>query len=364
MGNNISNKNKIISIEMTEFSNISSHSTVPIIIPLKISSSSEQDKSMRVDNTKSTSLLRETYAPYEIKSPLLEESYELFEPLLPISQETSLTVSQELVILEEIPPINQEFSVSFTIDAIKLFKRLAGCLEIHYTFRDFVENTPPLLISEFDRIFEQKLAMYISLNIKNRINYEREERWLIDTTYNKQSNQLYIITENDVINEINNIFRIVINGAFYSFPPEHTIQYMLDGYPITLLSTVCNTKRLYSHIMGESIRRFVELRRTHKNWFPQELIGAIDGNLPLTGDTNSPLNVQELNALYRYIGIRKSIYIHILLNCLFEFNRHDIYIQKIILTETELITVLKSSWLYLFLFAYVQNISNTISPTI
>jgi len=247
----------------------------------------------------------------------------------------------------DIPLIHHEFKISFGIEAVELFKRLSEVLEIHSVFRDIVGNSVelPLLIPEFDRIFEQKLAMYISLCIRDRI----EKKWL--------NGNIYIVTEEDVIIEINKLIKFVMNEALNSFPSENTIKCMLDGYPITLLSKICNSKPVYAHIMGESIRCLVELRATHKNWVPLELAGNLEGNTPLTGDPKSPLDDMELDALYRYIGIRKSMYIHILLNSLFEFNQHNIYIQKCIMTENEIITICKSTWFYLFLFAYEQNIA-------
>lgn len=224
------------------------------------------------------------------------------------------------------------FQLLFINDDIDIFKRLARDLEPHFIFWELINNMKPLLIPEFDRIFEQKLVMYISINIKNR-----------NPTVGS-----YIMTKDNIIYEINNLVQETIDSIYSTFPTENSVKFLLDGYPLLILTNICNSCSIHAHTMGESIRKFIEKRNTHPGWFPKELINITNGNTPLTGYSSSPLNNDELEALYRYVGSRKNIYIHMLLNALFELSEHSKLLQEDI-TEDTISIICKSSWLYLLL---------------
>lgn len=228
-----------------------------------------------------------------------------------------------------------EFKISFTLDSVSLFKRLAEVLETHIAFRETVEDTAPLPIPNLERLFEQKLAMYIVSKILTSQSYVG----------------LYIAYPDDIIRGINTLFVNVLNRGYSTFMDEH----LLDGYPVTLLTELSGASRFHTHIIGESMRRFVEIRKTHPDWLPDEFHNVVTGIFPLTGHINSPLTQRELEALYRYLGAKKTIYVHILLNTLFELKEHEKRLNNRLLNEEQLCAVCKSSWLYLFLFASVQN---------
>ena len=224
-------------------------------------------------------------------------------------------------------------SILFIPNAISLLKRLAEVLEIHSMFRDAIQNKELFITKELDRFFEQRLATYIKDKIRT-----------------------YIITEDDVINGINILIKDVFHKSYDTFPSEKGHDNMLNSYPITLLSKVCNVRRTDAHIIGESVRGFVGIRRDHKKWLPPELINIIQGYIPLTGHSNSPLTVDELEALHRYLGSKKNIYVHMLLNSLFEISQDIKVLNQDRLTENNILTICKSSWVYLVLLAASQSI--------
>ena len=256
--------------------------------------------------------------------------------------------------------LRPEMSISFYLSAIPVLKRIAAALEPHASFRQVVEYMRQLDICELDRIFEKKLAMYISINIKDRFLNEsgdREPITLALPAARLPTSGLYLISEEDIMVEINGLITMVLDKAYSTFSIQDGIQDLLDGYPLNLIMNLCKTTRTYACIMGESVKRFITLRQTDKTFIPKELFNVIEGMVPLTGHPNSPLTQEELSALYKYLGSRKSIYVNILLNCLYEWARDDYtlllqhnFVQRSQLTEEEIIMICNSSWLFLILF--------------
>ena len=234
------------------------------------------------------------------------------------------------------------FTVVFTMEAIGLIKRLGECLEAHALFRDFLELMSPVILPELERDFEQKLAMYISLNMKNG------KQMPVDTTGNFSQGEIYTVNDDNVTLQVTNLIRIVLNICYETIPPEGTISHMIDGYPIYLLSKVCKTNLLNAHIIGESMRRFINIRKTYKRWLPVDLQMSTISNCDIIGAPNSPLLQHELLSLYRYLGSESCMYVTILLNCLFELGEHEKILASCELNPDNIIKICKSAWLCLF----------------
>lgn len=279
-----------------------------------------------------------------------------------------IDVSKEESLIPQPALIDDMFTVVFTMDAINLIKTFSECLEPHAPFRDFIELLEPILLSELERFFEQKLAMYISLNLKSRMQ-------ILVQMFKKSSgpvgfnSHIYTITVDDVTCEVTGLIHNVLNICYKAIPPEGTIANMLDGYPIFVLSKACNTNMLNAHIMGESMRRFIQIRKTYKRWLPIDLQMATISNCDLVGASGSPLVQTELLALYRYLGTENSMYVTILLNCLFELgqqsqagSRHGLLgeNEKVLgshyMDPRTIIKLCKSTWLCLFLSTVNCNI--------
>lgn len=235
------------------------------------------------------------------------------------------------------------FTVAFTMDAIALIKTFGEYLEIHHPFRDFVEMLEPVVVPELERFFEQKLAMYISLNLKNRIPRLRE---ILGTSC---EDRVYTVTDDDVTREVSCLIRTVLNVCYETIPPEGTISHMLDGYPLLILSKACNTNMMNAHIMGESMRRFVQIRKTYKRWLPVDLQISTISNCDIVGAPGSPLDQGELRALYRYLGEENRMYVIMLLNCLFELGDDEKVLAGRYMDPGSIIKICKSGWLCLFL---------------
>ena len=227
------------------------------------------------------------------------------------------------------------FMVSFTMEAVDLFKKLAYELESHVAFREIVEDIEPLPIPNLCRVFEQKLAMYIVSRI------------LVDRSYVG----LYTAYPSDIVEGINTLLINTLEKGYSTFVEEE----MLDGYPITLLTNISGADRFHVHIIGESMRRLIEIRQSYPDWLPPEIHNLIVEIVSLTGQSDSLLTQIELKALYRYLRAGKSMYVHMLLNAIFELKEYETRSKSRSTTEDELFSVCKSSWLHLVLFASIQN---------
>lgn len=223
------------------------------------------------------------------------------------------------------------YTVVFTMDAIDIIKKLAECLEPHAPIRFFMDLIEPIVLPELERIFEQKLAMYISLNIKN------------------SEGKVYTINVDDVTREVTKLIQNVLHTCNKRIPPEGTRANMLDGYPLFLLSQTCNTNMSNAHIMGECMRRFIQIRKTYKRWMPIDLQMCTISNCDLIGAPGSPLVQSELQALYRYLGAENRMYVTMLLNCLFELGEQEKFLGPHYMNQWDIIKVCKSSWLCLFM---------------
>jgi len=254
----------------------------------------------------------------------------------------------------EIVPVQNPdtFTLIYYIEAIKIITTVSKYLDKYESFRDVVKDLYPIMLPEFTLSFEQKLAMYIGSGLRDKIQ-EGPHKIIVDKGY--------IVMKVDALEQITRLIQCVLQIQGSTFPRENTIHHLLDGYPIQLLSKVCGTNLYNAHIIGESMRRFVEFNNIHYtehkcNWFPSELQSSTVSNLPLTGNIHSPINEQELGALFRYLGTRRRIYVTMLLNCLHELASHEKILFSTCMTTEAIINLCESSWLHLFLFAAKRNI--------
>ncbi len=220
-------------------------------------------------------------------------------------------------------------TITFYRSAIILIQEIAPFLEKHLSFREVIGRFQPIEISDLTTEFEKKMAMSIIL-------YERDQ-------------QNVVISDIDVLHRVNMMLMDAISNACstMNIDFEESISYLLDGYPIILLSEICHARKYHAYIIAESVKRLITIRMKYS--FPKELYNVIDGLVPLVGDEKSPLTAKELEALYRYLGSRKNIYVHILLNCLFELSRSCANFSGLIIKDN-LIDAIKSSWLFLLLW--------------
>lgn len=242
-------------------------------------------------------------------------------------------LADSLDIMTDIPLIDESdmpSGVSFSSEAIQSIRRISLVLECHPIFCDKIGKFEPYLISGLDSLFEQKFATCIVNGLQ------------------LQSLTNYIVTSETVICHCNGLFSAVFRWALDTLPPRDDIKYLLNNYPITLLEQICKIPCNYVHLIGESVKRFITLRKMYPNLLPHELYNVIEGNVPLTGSSNSPLTTVELNAIYRYLETKKSIYVHILLNIGIELSRHIRYLTKYRLEEDDIVDMGKSAWLFLF----------------
>lgn len=219
------------------------------------------------------------------------------------------------------------FTIQYTYEAVSSIQDFAQCLELHGSFAEYLNSYDSIKLEDFIRDIEQKLAMKVALHTKL-----------------KYKNFNNIIDENHVLSAVLDVIKFVLGTCFSKVPQEGTILHMLDGYPINLLATICNTTHKNAHIMGESIKKFIKIRKHYRRWIPDELIMT-------TIDNNLEIEDHEMEALYLYLGTRSKMYVTMLTNCLLELKDHDKYLNFDNITGKQIKLLCKSSWLSLFLLS-------------
>lgn len=234
-------------------------------------------------------------------------------------------------------PKNCSIKVVFEPVSIDLCNRMVPSLENYGQIKDFLYDYGYLEISELNCSFGKKLAMYIT----HRIGIKHDDPLF------------YIVTPRDVLKEVTNMINDILQLCCFN-SLQYNMRKMLDGYPLQLLASICGTDQDRAYLTGESVKRFIDARKILHNWIPVELYDVIDNTIPLIGHEKSPMTELELNAIYRYLGSKKNIYVTILLNTLFELEKHKKYIIMDIMDEETINKVCKSAWFFLFLFGSIQ----------
>jgi hypothetical protein len=246
-------------------------------------------------------------------------------------------------------PIN----VFFSLDAIHMIKKITKYLSIHDNIYKYIYHFYPIryprvdiplnLVSlesiELKNDFEQKLASFINTNAIREC-YE-----------NNISNS--IIEPYNVLCEIYDLINNLIVENFNTLQSEDEIATMLQSYTISILSSICKTNPNNSRLLGEAMKKFIILRNNFFISIPKELSDITEGFSELVGSEKSPLTPIELNSIHHYLGSDKNIYVHILLNCLFDqFNYYnEIDNSESLTSEEKLIFLCKSKWFFLFIFS-------------
>ena len=210
--------------------------------------------------------------------------------------------------------MEQTFCVSFSAQSIKSIKMISQCISKHRMFFSVVYCMKELQNPIFATSTEKKLGMFIILN--NADVLESDD---------------YVLRQEDVMKELTRLLCRIFYNSLLTISENNESKDILDGYALKILSNICGTLMSHTRIIGESVRKFVKTRDI--GVLPPELFNVIEGSCPLVDHPNSPLNKEELIVVYDYIGSRKNIYVHILLNCLYEMAKQCRMLSKSLLTE-------------------------------
>ncbi len=229
--------------------------------------------------------------------------------------------------------------ISFTREALGTLRRIGTAMYKHAWFELELGELEPLTLpgaDDLDEIIELfcgRLAMYVAVAIKN----------LRDPGYIKFFT--WMITQHELIVECNMLWKRTFMSLFNLYPGMETIQYMLDGYPLSILKQVSRSVDEGDvHIMGECVRSLCSIMRFSKTSSLPDVL-QIDCGTQLEGNVLTKL---EVEALYRYIGCRKSYYVHLLLQILFEQSKQKT-LSVNIMNEGQILELCSSVWVYVFL---------------
>lgn len=197
-----------------------------------------------------------------------------------------------------------------------------------------LKNYEPLDTPEFNTRREKRLAQLVYLNIMRRY-----------------SNGIhYIAADVDVVEACNTLLAELIDRAFFLSSLDQ-MQSMIEAYPINLLCEICHVSFEQVSLLGEGMKHFIKFRTFAHTRLPRAFQDVLYTNVPVIGDAKSPLTQIELQALFRYLGTHKRIYVEILLGCLFELGRHEKEMNFEALEEADIIRVYRSAWFYLLCFS-------------
>lgn len=223
--------------------------------------------------------------------------------------------------------------LTFTSCAIGCIQRMAILLNEYELGQRLLKSYNPLnlLSTRFTTITEQRIV---------RIIYDQV---IYDNVL------CHTVTDIDVISAIDFIITKIFYEAF-CYTNQSNITTMLDSYPLTLLCEICNVQFEHGLILGHNMKAFISSRNLIPNWLPKPFENLLGNTIPLTGHSKSPLTNCELEALFRYLGIRKRIYVELLLGCLFELGQYFNKMHLVSLSESDIINVCNSGWFYLLSF--------------
>jgi hypothetical protein len=227
-------------------------------------------------------------------------------------------------------------------DAILLIKNFVVHFRIHDLCFSTVEGYDPWHHPGLDSEYEASLAAYLRCRIWNSNLMD------IDDTDVCLSYRMILV-------ELHQLVMDIVNIGVMNCPDENTIERLVDKYPTQILARVCKTYVGYAHMMGESVRRFIET--TDFEVVPNAVFMAMEGRYPLTGGAKSPLTALELDALQVYLKTRKQRHIHLLLHCVYEFGRDMLIIHSNhLIFEDDLLNFAATAWFPIHLFAASRHI--------
>jgi hypothetical protein len=296
-------------------------------------------------------------------------------PLLQMSKPAELVELINVISEQSDPPTDlplEQFIVSFTDLALELIKNISSLLVIHEWFISVMSNYAPLEVPLLHQDFEKRYAMFVALTI---------QQFCKSQLSNASS---YAVAYNDVMFCTNTFLTNTLYNLFALFPFNNTDLGIRDNYPLLLLCRVCGTgdrieNIVDAHVIGEAVKTLIEIRSKAgyklrgSNPLPNELLHTSIHPLPnrlidvSCGLANElPLTREELGALKRYLGTKRNVYVHILLNTLYEITRPEMRMTisnctTLPIKQIELMC--KSSWFCLFMMAAKYKWTNLIASS-
>jgi hypothetical protein len=182
---------------------------------------------------------------------------------------------------------------------------------------------------------EMRLVMYIVLTL-----------WSGDITV---SDGKWVVTPKDTMECITKFINTMIAHTSSLLHGIDSIHYLLCAYPITVLSTVCHLPQWYAYIVAENLKSVIRKRHLYDLDLSYQLYNNIDTTVPLAGAPNSPLLEHELDAIFRYLGTRRRIYVNVLLKALYEFACDISVLTNTIVSSDHIKRVIMSSWIHILM---------------
>lgn len=228
---------------------------------------------------------------------------------------------------------------AFTEQAVSAIQCLSTHFEAHDRFRDALIGMQEFQAPAFETLIQRRLAMYI----------------LCAANFDIGVSETIVVEYSTAIRYIHDFVNSCITCACSTFPNFESIEYMLSGFPVSVVAQTAGVSHDYAFYITESMRQFVIFRDRCAVRLPMAVANIMDNAVPLTGHAKSPLSTVELEAIYRYLDIRKPMYVHMLLQAAHEMSSYEQFLYAPSYTSDEIIQVVSSAWVFLLFLAANSN---------
>jgi hypothetical protein len=195
-------------------------------------------------------------------------------------------------------------------------------------------------------------TMIDNINLIHQSNFVRRFATLL--IINFQSPEKRVFTVEEIVRFICEYINHIIHLSQLKYPNNDSIEVMLNSYPLTLISNISGLDFDNVFYLGEAVKRLIKIKKLTSFVLPDCLYLLSSNTINLENDLY-PLNRNELDALFRYLDSRKSIYIDIFLHAAHDLNYHMKLCQGSASVD-KLIEILESPWLYLYLFGALYSV--------
>ena len=155
----------------------------------------------------------------------------------------------------------------------------------------------------------------------------------------------YIIDEYTVLHKIYNLLHEIVRQILYIVRPVDSVKYMIEAYPLHIVTNICDSEYIDSYVIGECIRNIIKIKKVFPRWIPTGINEFLTEEVPLSGHEKSPLSELELQALLDYLGTNRKLFVRLWLQITFELTMHKRFNAEEDLSLA-LQTLLNSKWLY------------------
>jgi len=221
----------------------------------------------------------------------------------------------------------EEENLLLSIDAAKLIQTIILLIKNHQYIMMTFQNTPNIPILSLDDIDEQKLLFICSLYFKIQI----------------YTDTITFLRYDDILKALNLYLIDLFNLGINKHESINDVDGIVNSYPIYIMSVISSNSLTHSYIIGKCVSIFIKNINTNSRYFPICIYDNME-------NTSTIIDKNDYETLKSFLKTTKQSHINLLINCLFEFNKHHKYIEEYNIPKDILFEIFNSAWFYLLLY--------------